>query len=304
MTKAELLDLIAMGEGIALEFKRNAAHLGREMCAFANAAGGRVLIGVGDDGRIVGVQNLNRVKSEVQNIARSMEPSLAVDIESVESVLVVTVPSGAQKPYSANGKFYLRDASTCQQISRDEIREFFFSEGLIQFDRQPCSGFSMDADFDDEKYANFVESAALTSGLHRMDVLQNLRVVESGKMTHAGALVFGRNVPDFFLQAAVVCVLFQGTSKSKVLDKQRFSNGVAADFEGAMTWLLAHLDSEYVIGAGARAEKLELPEDALREALLNAMAHRDYRMSDHVQINLFRDRLEIINAGGLVAGLD
>ncbi|RKX34225.1 MAG: hypothetical protein DRP64_20265, partial [Verrucomicrobia bacterium] len=304
LTKNELGKLIAVGEGFSLEFKRTAAHLGREICAFANSAGGRILIGVDDDGSISGVGNLNRIKSEVQNIARSMAPSLSVALEVVGNVLVVSVPSGADKPYSAKGKFYLRDASTCQQMSRDEIREFFFSEGLIQFDRQPCSGFSMDRDFDPGKYRRFANAAALPKGLRRNDVLRNLKVVDGGNMTNAGALVFARDISKFFLQASVVCVLFQGTGKSKVLDKRVFFDGVAADFEGAMTWLLAHLDTEYIIGAGARVEKLELPEAALREALLNAIAHRDYRFSDHVQINLFRDRVEFINSGGLVAGLE
>ena len=235
LTKKELSELIAVGEGFSLEFKRTVAHLGREICAFANSAGGRILIGVNDNGSVSGVGNLNRVKSEVQNIARSMGPSLAVDMEAVGDVLVVSVPSGADKPYSANGKFYLRDASTCQQMSRDEIREFFFSEGLIQFDRQPCPRFSMDQDFDAGKYRRFADAASLPAGLRQNDVLQNLKVVDVGNMTNAGALVFAKDVSKFFLQASVVCVLFQGTGKSKVLDKRVFADGVASDFEGAMT---------------------------------------------------------------------
>ncbi|MDA3798453.1 MAG: putative DNA binding domain-containing protein [Kiritimatiellae bacterium] len=304
LTTDELNELIATDEGYSLEFKRTAAHLGREICAFANSAGGIVLIGVDDDGSIVGITNMNRVKSEVQNIARSMEPSLMIKLEVMDDILAVVVPSGPDKPYSANGKFYLRDASSCQQMSRDEIREFFFKEGLIQFDRQSCIGFSLEDDFDPEKYSLFANVALIPEELQRNDVLINLKVVENGQMTNAGALVFSRDVSKFFLQASVVCVLFQGTSKSKVLDKQVFAGGVAFDFDGAMTWLLAHMDTEYIIGAGARVEKLELPEAALREGLLNAVAHRDYRFSDHIQVNLFRDRVEIINSGGLVSGLE
>ena len=171
MTVADLGKLIATGEGLSLEFKRSITHLGREICAFANTAGGRILIGVDDDGTIAGIGSVNRVKSEIQNIARAMEPSLAIGLDAVGEGLGVTVPSGPDKPYSANGKFYLRDAATCQQMSRDEIREFFFKEGLIQFDRQPCAAFSLTADLDPQKYKHFTAKAALPKGLKQSDVL-------------------------------------------------------------------------------------------------------------------------------------
>ncbi len=85
-SKDELEKLIAVGEGFSLEFKRTAAHLGREICAFANSGGGRILVGVDDAGTIVGIGNLNRVKSEVQNVARSMEPSLLERMSLVENI--------------------------------------------------------------------------------------------------------------------------------------------------------------------------------------------------------------------------
>ena len=75
MTREELQQLIRLGEGFTCEFKRSGAtHLGRELCAFANATGGVVLIGVTDEGKSVGVRNVNRLKSEGQNVARSIEP--------------------------------------------------------------------------------------------------------------------------------------------------------------------------------------------------------------------------------------
>lgn len=81
MNTKELNKLIRIGEGFTIEFKRSPSHLGRELCAFANASGGHILIGVDDKGQKVGVKNLNRTKSEIQNIARTMDPPLAVDIE-------------------------------------------------------------------------------------------------------------------------------------------------------------------------------------------------------------------------------
>ena len=84
MKKKQLMDLIALGEGFTTEFKRSGtSNLGREICAFANAAGGVILIGVADNGEITGVDDLNRLKSEVQTTARSAEPPIAVDLAGV-----------------------------------------------------------------------------------------------------------------------------------------------------------------------------------------------------------------------------
>ena len=84
-----------------------------------------ILIGVADDGTVRGVSNHNRLKSEVQSISRSAEPPIAVEIESVDDVLCVIVPAQHGKPYSFGGKFFIREGASSQQMSREEIREFF-----------------------------------------------------------------------------------------------------------------------------------------------------------------------------------
>ena len=109
MKEKDLINLIALGEGFTTEFKRSGtSNLGREICAFANATGGTILIGVTDGGEAVGVGNHNKLKSEVQAIARSAEPPIAVDIESAGKVLCVTIPAQHSKPYAFAGKFYAR----------------------------------------------------------------------------------------------------------------------------------------------------------------------------------------------------
>lgn len=303
MTLKELDKLIRIGEGFTLEFKLAPSHLGREICAFANASGGRILVGVDDLGHKTGLKNLNRTKSEIQSLARNIDPPVLLDFETVENILVVTVPNGPNKPYSANGIFYIREASNTQQMKRDEIREFFFREGLIRFDEQPCRNFDMRRDFDSRKYLDFVQIAAIPSGLRKEDVLRNLKVLTDQGMTNAGALLFGKKVSQFFLQASLTCALFQGTSKSKVLDHAIYQGSITENYQSALSYLMSHLNTEYVIKGGPREEILELPEEALREALLNALAHRDYRSTSDIQVHIFRDRVEISNPGGLVSGL-
>ena len=129
------------------------SNLGAEVCAFANATGGVILIGVSDDGDVVGVGSHNRLKSQVQTTARSADPPIAVEVESVGGVLVVTVPEQHSKPYSFSGRFYVREGSNCQQMSRDEIRESFYKEGLIRFDETPCPRFDLQRDLTPEAWS-------------------------------------------------------------------------------------------------------------------------------------------------------
>ena len=303
MNKEELDKIIQIGEGFTAEFKKSPSHIGRELCAFANTSGGHILIGIDDSGRKVGVASPNRMKSRIQNTAREMDPPLALDIEMVDDILVVTVPSGPNKPYSVNGIFYIREAANCEQMNRDEIREFFFREGLIRFDEQPCTTFDMRRDFDVGKFHAFRKATGIPPDLKRQDVLKNLQILTENGMTNSGALLFSKTVPKFFLQASVTCALFQGASKTKILDQTTFQGNIAENYQNAISYLFSHLNTEYVIKGGPREEILELPEEALREALLNAIGHRDYRSTAYIQVHIFQDRVTIVSPGGLVSGL-
>ena len=188
MNKHPLSNLIALGEGFTTEFKRTVtSNLGREICAFANATGGIILVGVNDDGKIAGVGKHNKLKSQVQSIARSAEPPIAVDVESIGKVLSITVPEQHSKPYSFGGKFFIREGATSQQMSRDEIREFFFKEGLIHFDETPCLDYDLAHDLNPEIWDRFVKRSGLPAGLNIQTALSNLHLIKKSEMTHAGA---------------------------------------------------------------------------------------------------------------------
>ena len=108
--------LIAQGEGYNLEFKESfSQNIAREMCAFANANGGQIFIGVSDNGTIKGVRQENDLISRVQDIARNTDPPVTISMEYVDNVLVVDVSEGTDKPHSSNGKFYMRFGPNTQQ---------------------------------------------------------------------------------------------------------------------------------------------------------------------------------------------
>ena len=304
MNELTFAHVIALGEGFTTEFKLSMpSDLGRELCAFANTTGGMVLIGVDDAGTVVGVKDHNRLKSQIQNIARSADPPVAVEVESMGAVLCVTVPEQHGKPYSFGGRFYMREGATCQQMSRDEIREFFFVEGLIRVDETPCKAFDPSVEITPARWSRFAERAGIDPELNPMTVLENLHLVKDSAMTHAGAWLLADDITRFTVQASVTCAVFRGSSKTHILDRKEFNGNLYSIFHEVMGYFQAKLNSALIPNAEGRDERLELPESALREAVVNAIAHRDYRSTANVQVYIFQDRVEIVTPGGLPAGM-
>ncbi|MFN2355236.1 MAG: ATP-binding protein [Desulfopila sp.] len=303
MNPEDLQALIATGEGQLLEFKRSGiAHLGREICAFANSLGGRILIGVDNDGKIHPAVPNNNLRSEVQSIARNLEPPLMVECEDLAGVLVVSVPASRFKPHSSSGKFYLREGATCQQMNRDEIREFFYREGLVYFDEKTNDRFNWPTALNRAAYDELVRICDITPALDSERLLENLGLLKQRRMTYAGSLLLCSTSSLVVPGSAVNCCLFQGRTTTRILDQKVYDSDFMSNYQAAVNYLLAHLNTAYEIGF-ERKERLELPEGALREALLNAMGHRDYRKSGDLQVHIFQDRVEIVNPGGLVGGL-
>ena len=304
MSEEGVARLIALGEGYTTEFKRSMpANLGAEVCAFANATGGVILLGVADSGDAVGVGNHNKLKSQVQTVARSADPPIAVEVESVGDVLVVNVPEQYSKPYSFAGRFHIREGANCQQMSREEIRESFYKEGLIRFDETPCPGFDLRRDLTPEAWWRFAVRARIPDDMEPQTALENLHLVRDGQITHAGAWLLADDVTRYTLQAEVTCALLSGVTKTHILDLKKFTGDLYTIYENCVSYARAKLNTALIPHLHGRHERLELPDGALREALVNAIAHRDYRSAANVQMYLFSDRLEIVTPGGLPAGM-
>ena len=304
-TSKELGFLIEQGEGYNLEFKEAySKNIAKEICAFANANGGRIILGVSDRGVVKGIQISNSLRSEIQDLARNFDPPLNIVLEPFGNIVIINVPEGVNKPYSTGGKFYLRYGTNSQQLGRDEIREFFQKEGLVLFDEKPNFDFDLDRDFDEYKFESFLKLSNISPVLDKSGILENLFLLKDGRLKNAGVLLFCRRVTKFFRQATVTCVLYQGQTKYKILDRKEFDADLYSNFQNAFLYVQSKLNTEFIIKGGPREERLELPEEALREALLNAIAHRDYFVSGaNILVEIFSDRVVITNPGGLVRGL-
>ena len=307
---SEIISVLSEGESHTVEFQQKPdKDLPSEVCAFANASGGKIFIGINDRGQIVGADVSNVARSRIKNAIDTIEPSLNVQIDIIGNVIMLTVPEGTYKPYSCPAGFYLRSGPNSQKLSRDSVMEFFQSEGRVRYDEIVRVDLPIVERFNENAYKKYVKMANISDVLEREEVLANLKCAGAigGRLcfTNAGALFFRDNQGDvIFRHAGMVCALYKGTDKATVLDSKELQGDIVSNVDDAMVFLKKHLRMSYEIDGLRRREILELPETALREAVVNAVCHRDYfEKGARVMVEIFDDRVDIVSPGGACKGV-
>ena len=296
----KISELIKTGEGYTIEFKKSISKsLSKEICAFANASGGKIIVGVKNDGNIVNSEFNNDDLSQIQDYANNLDPAIKVHIDKVKNILVIYVPEGKEKPYRSSRGFYLRVGVNSQKLSRNEIKKLFQKENHIKYERKISFDFDY-SEIDTEKYKEYLNNAKISNKLSQSHVFRNLNLLTDNKLNNAAILFFGKNVYKYFLNSSIICGLYKGKSKTNILDRKEFKEDLINNFERAFKWIQSKLNTNFIIKGTKRIEKLEIPEEVIRELLLNAIVHRDYISNGHVQVDIFIDRIEISNPGSLL----
>lgn len=309
MNRKELDLILQEGEGYKIEFKESLNNIERELVAFANSSGGRIFLGITDAKEIKGLEITNKLKSQIQDTTNNCQPPVKVLFEEFENILIINVREGDDKPYKCSSGFYTRVGPNAQKLDRDDIIEFFKSEGKIRFDELINLKFDYDTHFDPKKLDKFLMLAGISRVMDVPSILVNLGVAErqEGKVifNNTGILFFSKNLQNIYYHTAVTCALFKGTEKVDVLDRRDFNEDIISNIDGAMNFLKRYIAVRYeMTGTPRRREIPEIPYDALREAIINAVAHRDYfEKGSNVMVEMFDDRIEITNFGGLPKGL-
>ncbi len=312
--KAEFALILRSGEGQFVEFKESASDsLAKAFSAFANAEGGRVYVGVADNGEVRGPQFTNRLLSQIRDTARHCDPPIDVELVPFKyeghDLLMIEVFESGQKPHGCSEGYFLRTGPNSQKMSRDELLRFLRAQSPSFFDETPCPRFRYPADFSVAAFKRFLDAAKInSSGLKREDLLVNIGVAERrGKslvFNNAGVIFFAKRPTLFHIQSKITCLLFMGTQRVDILDRKDLDGGLIQNVEDAMAFLKRHLPLRYEIKTLKRKEIMAVPEDALREAVLNAVIHRDYfQRGGVVMVEIHRDKVEIVSPGGLVPGL-
>jgi ATP-dependent DNA helicase RecG len=308
MTAKHLSLILAAGEGYRIEFKEQMANLDKEMVAFANASGGFIYLGINDDRVVQGIEITNKLKSQIQDIARNCDPPVQILLDAYKNILIIEVREGMDKPYRCSTGFYNRTGPNAQKMKRDEIIEFVKSEGKIRFDEMVNRNFPV-AEFDDAKFDKFLKLAGISKVMETEEILQNLHAAEVQLGTcyyyNTAVLFFAKNLDKHFFHTCVTCALYKGLDKVTILDRKDFNHDIIDNIDKAMIFLQQHLNVRYEFdGSPARKEIPEIPIEALREAVINAVIHRDYfEKGANAMVEIYDDRVEITNPGGLPKGL-
>ena|ERR1035437_3703996 len=317
MTLEELELLIQEGEGYNVEYKQSfpskLSDLATELCAFANANGGVLLVGIDDKQNVVGITLDNVKRSRVQDVINLIDPELYIKVSEQKIdgkvVLCFECPIGEQKPYAVSGTIYVRNGPNSEKVtSIEQMRRFFQHSDSIFFDMAPCTTFKYPEDFDAEYFKEFAGKAGMTVNISQLGLLGNLRLTAiNNQLTNAAVLFFARNVQLHIEHAIIRCVLFKGVDKRYILDTKEMKGNLVLQYEEALKYIISKLNLRYEIEnqkGGPRKELLEIPETVFREALANAICHRSYYDRGAVtMVEIYDNRVEISNPGGLISAI-
>jgi ATP-dependent DNA helicase RecG len=300
------------GETYIVEFKKSTDKtISDEVCAFANASGGKIYVGITDDNVLVGTDISNRARAILRDTIDKIEPKtdFFIDVDLEDKVFIVTVPEGKDKPYSAPSGYYLRVGAGKIKLTRNQLLAFIQREGNIRYDEIVRSDLPLSKKFNDSAYDKYLEAAGISKVLGREAILENLSCAaeDGGRyvFTNAGALFFRHNDGDIvFEHGAIVCALYKGMTKVHILDVQRYDSDLVSNIDNAVLFLKRNLRTRYEFKTIMRKEILELPEIALKETVVNAVCHRNYfEKGANIMVEIFDDRVEITSPGGAPSGI-
>ena len=336
ITRTELLELIHNGENSGVEFKRDVIQnhaLARELVAFSNFEGGMVLLGVEDDGSISGITRPNPEEFVMNTCRDKIRPGLipfyerVKDAEPGKDVVVVRVSRGLDVHtlwHDNKNAYFVRVGTQSREPTPEELGRLFQQRGGFRAELRPVSGAAF-SDLDIRRLKNYFtrirqqdvppddDEAAWATLLFNTEIM-----VEDG-ITVSGILLFGRTPNRFLPQAGIDAAAFPGLNKDYAARERGTLRGPMTPLlsdtgeiveAGLVEQALAFTKRNIAVtgqleeGGGRREEMPAYPPEAVREAIVNALVHRDYLLSNtDIELSIFEDRMEIISPGRLPNGI-
>lgn len=309
-----LLTLLNQGENASVEFKQGnvrAEGLAREMIAFSNSYGGTIVVGVDDEGKILGVDGDKNYEEWVVNISRNnVIPPIHVSCHWVtlqgKEILLVEVPKGKDRPYQDNsGRFYVRVGSTNRIASLYELMRLFQQGGFYHYDGTEVEG-ALETSLNQTAIERYFHSYDIQymemDREEQLSLLKNTDIVsEQGTVTIAGLLMFGINPQRFLRNASISFAHYCGDEISGELIDRKTIEGTLPDQVDATLQVIKNniLAPSTIVGL-KREERVQYPDRVFRELIVNACVHRNYSIQgSRIRIFMFNNRLEFISPGRL-----
>ncbi len=322
MKLEQISELLSLGEGQRIEFKSNMKNpiaLGRVVCGFLNSAGGYLVCGIGDRGGVLGVDATDDSLAALENkLHDGISPKALVSVQAQElkgkSVVVVEVPAGKDVPYAFRNTIYVRDGERTLAADPETIRDIVMRREIEpeRWERR-FSVADMESDIDAEEVraavadARKVRRAFFRDASDPTKVLEDFSAAKYGRLTNAGDVLFAANPALRLPQVRIRAMRYNSDKAGRTYtDMKSFEGPLQTVFEDAYSFVVRNTPSisRFLKGSPKREDVPLYPEDAVREALINALAHRDYSASSGgVAIHVFPRRLEIWNSGALPDGV-
>lgn len=324
-----LADEIKAGETVNIEFKREVPKKSekyiKSVIAFANTAGGKIVIGVDDETHeIVGVDK-NEVFKIMDGVTNTISdmcypqifPNIEVDTIDGKSVIVIEIYPGASRPYyikslgKENGT-YIRVSGTSRPADEAILKDLELQGTHNSFDEMVCIGQKYDAEKAEKLCVAIkrymVEAVKTKSEKEKVkDVtIQNLinwGIIKNVDGTMVPTNAFVLLTDNTFPFAKIQCALFKGTERVVFIDKRDFEGPLYEQIEEAYEFVLKHINLGAEIRGLVREDAYELPTEAIREAIVNAITHRNFLNRACVQVAVYDDRVEVTSPGMLYGGL-
>jgi len=277
--------------------------------AFANAAGGRIIIGVDDSSHeVIGITDLDRIKifdDFPNSLYDSTNPSLISQIYEQNfgehSVLIIEIPSSPRKPYFLKGKginngTYIRVGSSTRKATQDYIEDLIRESSRISYDAELVH-VSPDA-LSKELLHNFFGARVTQKRLLADKIIANKAAnKEHYCPTVAGILMFSETPHDYIPEALVRCTQFKGINGRDIIRTEDITGTIeqqsAESIKVVSTWIATH----YELRGAKLMSQSPIPIEALREAIINALLHRKYTIPGATKIAIYDDKIEIFSPG-------
>ena len=305
MTKDQIKNILLLGESQLVEFKTNFnKEVIESIVAFSNTNGGKIILGIKDDKKIIGVtisdESIQKWLNEIkQNTIPSIVPSInTVQFEN-KTLVVISVQEFPVKPVSCKDRYFIRKSNSNHKLSVDEIAEIRFISLSYSFD-----SFVVNTTYEelDANALAFFKNRLLESGRYKYSGdlkfdLKKLGIIKDDKLTRAAELLFGNHHTNIHLG--------RFKSQTTIIDDLLIRSPLILAVEEAIDFIKKNIRLEFEFGGSGlkRKEKWQYPIPAIRELLLNAIVHRDYSNPTDVIVKIFDDSMEITNPGHLMGGL-
>ena len=322
------IEEILAGESKNVEFKENLPEKSikymKSVVAFANGIGGKIIFGIVDKTReVVGFDKedvFKKMDSITNAVSDSCEPAIIpnITLQTVEgkTIIVVEVSEGRQRPYyikalGRDGGVYVRVAGTTRLADEYMIKELLFEGSNRYYDQALCTGLNITDENIDALCKAMKEQAVKNA--HNEEQKASIKDVGRQQLRSWGILIErdGKDYPSNAfailtgnggLHVATQCGVFKGTTKAVFVDRREYTGPLWEQIDEAFQFVLRNIHLGATIVGIYRQDIYEIPPDALRELIINAMVHRSYLDHGTIQVAVYDNRLEITSPGKLPMG--